>query len=173
MQFNEAYANYLDYASTRLKVSSFMDKIKIFNQFIIPIFKNYSIEDITKEDLTKWQKTIENYSYKYKSKIRGYLYNFLDYCEFEYNIPNALKKVRNFAKNKYEKHTYNIWTINEFNRFMQAVKNIEDKAIFNILYGCQLRKGELCALTWKDWLKNRDYLNIDKTFSRITNVNDA
>ena len=174
MQFRLAYDNYLKYISNHLKVSSFMDKIKIFEKFILPTFKNAQIEELTKEQLKQWQNTLEHYGYKYKSKIRGYLYNFLDFCEYEWEIPNAMKKVRNFARNKYaSKSSYNVWTLKEFNRFIQFISSAEDKAIFNILYGCQLRKGELCGLTWNDWIKDKNYLNINKTFSRITNVNSA
>ena len=135
MQFKIAYEEYLSYINGYLKISSITDKHKIFNRFILPHFENVEIEGLTKEMLKVWQCSLDKYSYKYKSKIRGYLFNFLDWCEYEYNITNNLRKVRNFKKEKYVKQSkFVLHTENEFNRLMKYVDNIEDKAIFNLLY---------------------------------------
>ena len=161
MQFLIAYKEYLKYISNHLKASSFLDKDKIFKRFILPNFKDFEIEYITKQKLIDWQSELEKYSYKYKSKIRGYLYNFLDFCEYEYDIPNELKKVRNFKKNKYVKPLHNIYSEKEYLRLYNNIVDLEDKCIFNLLYLCSLRKGELCALTWQDWIKDKSKININ------------
>ncbi|MBQ8749879.1 MAG: site-specific integrase [Clostridia bacterium] len=172
--FNIAYDAYLKYCKNGvLKLSSYLDRITIFNSFICPIFATTNIEDITKEDLKNWQTGLDKYSYKYKSKIRGFMFNFLKFCEYEYGIVNQLKFVWAFSKDKYKKKTkFNIYSENEYLRLMAKIDNLEDKTIFNLLYLCQLRKGELCALTWNDYLKNKKFLDVNKTFSRVNNYVD-
>ena len=170
MQFKVIYEQYLNYCLKRLKAGSYLDRQTIFKQFILPYFENLEIENITRQQLKAWQENLEKYSYKYKSKIRGFLYNFLKFVECEYNIPNGLKNVQPFVKDKYNlKRKANVYSDKEYLRLIAKIEDLEDRTIFNMLYLCQLRKGELCGLTWNDWLLDKKCVDINKTFSRINN----
>lgn len=43
-----------------------------------------------------------------------------------------------------------IWTLEEFQKFIKEADKAEAHAAFNVLYYTGIRSGELLALTWKD-----------------------
>ena len=70
----------------------------------------------------------------------------------KFNDPNALPKEMDF------------YTFEEFQKFMSVIDDIKFKALFETLYFCGLRRGELRGLSW-------DNINFeDKTLSIVKNV---
>ena len=59
-----------------------------------------------------------------------------------------------------------IWTPEEFNKFINYVDKIEYKALFYALYYTGARKGELLATNWNDWNLDDFSLKITKTISK-------
>ena len=70
----------------------------------------------------------------------------------KFNDPNVLPKEMDF------------YTFEEFQKFMSVVDDIKFNALFETLYFCGLRRGELRGLSW-------DNINFeDKTLSIVKNV---
>ena len=59
-----------------------------------------------------------------------------------------------------------IWSINEFNKFVECVPNEIYRIFFTTLFYTGLRIGEALALTWDDFQDSK--LNIDKSVTRKT-----
>ena len=70
----------------------------------------------------------------------------------------------NFGRSKTSKDEY--WTVEEFNCFLNAVKDdIEQEAVFTLLFYSGMRIGEVQALTIDDFAKNT--VTISKTYQRL------
>lgn len=172
--FEDAYHNYLRVKASEVKQSSYYDNIKCFKATILPFFSGKIVTNITVQDIRDWQELLveKGYAFKTKQKHRTYLNNLFEYLHREYNIPNIVERVKGFSK-KLEvvaKKEMSIIEPDEYKTFEKAIpeQDIEDRTMFNILYLCQTRKGEMCALTWNDWLADKTKLDINKTFSRIS-----
>lgn len=74
--FNDVFEEYIDYKEDKYKDSSFYELNKNYEKHIKPYFKTYKLKHITKNIIRLWQQTKSNYSYKFKTKLRGYLHSF-------------------------------------------------------------------------------------------------
>ncbi len=154
LSFDKLFEEYKDYTKSRIKESSFYDMYSKFNKHILPHFNEYYVQDITPKIILNWQRSLEHFSYKHKTTLRGYLWSILNYADKYYNIPNNLKKVDGFRRNEAKKEML-FWTPAEFNAFIAKVDNEMYRAFFYALYYTGARKGEILATTWNDWdLKN-------------------
>lgn len=143
------YNNKLPYLKSLYKV-----KLKDFNY---PIFERWHDEinsthlaTRTKNDIYKLLKTILNYATAWHefnfAKVYPKMYNF--------NDPNEFPKEQLF------------FTYEEFKQFLSVETDIKWIGIFEILYYCGLRRGELRGLQWKD-------INFkDRTLSITKQIND-
>lgn len=166
ISFLDLYNEYKIFAKTKLKESSFYDFCSKSDLHIKPYFENFTnVKEITPKIILKWQQTISKYSYKYKINLRTYLSSILRYAERYYNIINQLKFVDTF-RNIDDIHEMQIYTPEEFNKFIEEVDKIEYKAFFYALYYTGARKGELLATNWSDWNLKDGYLKITKTISK-------
>lgn len=149
------------------------DKISLFQNFITPYFKDMYVSDIDKIKLNDWQSTIWNskskyqkkYSYNYLTKIRGYLFSFLEWCENVYSIPNVIKSIK-IPKNIEHVKSIGFFELQEFKKFIIHVDDYMYNTLFILLFYGGFRIGEVMALTDNDFLGNA--INITKTLSRKT-----
>ena len=164
--FSDLFEEYCEFHKQRIKSSSFYDFDSKSRIHILPFFENYIVSEISPRLLLKWQNSIDHYSFKYKTNIRGYLSGILKYAQRYYNIPNQLQNVDNF-KNKQETiKEMQVWSEDEFKTFISKADKLEFKAFFSALYLTGCRKGELLATNWNDWDLTNNTLNINKTITR-------
>lgn len=159
-KFSEIYCEYLQYKEPRLKASSYYDLRTKCNLHILPFFKNFDFDKIAPKDIMKWQNSLSGMSYKYKTCLRSYLSNILNYLDRYYDIPNKINKVEPFRNLEAPKEML-FWTSEEFTTFIKYVDKIQYKAYFSFLYLTGCRKGEALALTWDDinFLDNKVVFN--------------
>lgn len=167
MKFNTIANEYLAFVSLKGKPQSIRSIKSRINNYIIPYFNNYNIEDINKTIYLNWQIEINKKGFKYKYKktlhytmvaIYNYAYKFYD---INYNIPS---KVGNF-NNSYEiEEEIKIWSYDEFNKFINYVEEPIYKTLFDFMYFTGCRLGECLALTFDDLDNN--IININKTISK-------
>ena len=107
----------------------------------------------TKNDIYKLLKTILNYATAWHefsfAKVYPKMYNF--------NDPNEFPKEQLF------------FTYEEFKQFLSVETDIKWIGIFEILYYCGLRKGELKGLTWKDIYFDKKVLSVNKQITQRNN----
>lgn len=168
--FQDVFEEYLAYKKERVKDSSYYEISKTAEKHILPYFSDYKIKDITKPVVLNWQMSLANYSYKYKSKIRYVLYSCFKYLQMYYDIENIVSKIEPFKKPK-EKKEMEIWTLDEFNKFINTFENdIIYKTFFTFLYYTGCRLGESLALTYNDFNFRTNKVKINKSIT--TKVSD-
>lgn len=159
------------------KASVIYDKNNIFRIYILPKFKDYPIDKLTKEELTIWQDELWNmtnkktgtyFSYKYLTKIRCVFHTFLTWVEDRYSFPNYLKSVKKPPKRQ-PKRKMQFWTQEQFEHFISFVTDETYHALFVFMFYTGRRKGELFALTPKDVFPEK--INFDKSLTRKTLTN--
>ena len=176
LTFNMLYDEYKIFAKNKLKESSYYDFCSKCDLLISPYFQNIKVADITPKMLLNWQNWINEksykknekdhpYSYKYKNNIRSYLNSMLSYAQRYYKIPNQLKNVDGF-KNKNIACEMQVWSPEEFFKFIAKVDSPEYKTFFFALYFTGARKGEILATTWDDWDLKKCTLNITKNVTK-------
>lgn len=152
MSFEEAYKEYLIYASRRHKKQGFDTLYRNFNLHILPYFKNNILCDLKKTDIINWQNNI--LSKNYSNNFNNYLYytfsSFLNYCvTCSYISYNILLSVGNFKKKVEYKH-YDIYNLYDFRRFRKGISNIIYKQFFNFMFFYGTRPSETMALRFID-----------------------
>lgn len=168
MSFEEAYKEYLIYATRRHK-KQYLDTInQIFNKHILLYFKTRDIKSLVSDDYLIWQDNILNYNYSnnYNSNIYHTFNSFLKFCNLKYGIINYLSIIGPFP-HKTEILKYNLYSVKDYKKFRKGLNNIIYKYYYDLLFYYGLRSGEAMALKFTDIKGN--YLYITKNISRRGN----
>lgn len=174
--FDELLKRYLKYDATLVRESTTYDKENVFALHITPYFTGKRIDKLTKIDILDWldkinelisEKTKKPYSFKYKEKIRGYMFSFLTFCEDFFDIPNVMKRLKT-PRNKPPKKEMQFYVLEEFNALCDVIDDIMWKSFFMTLYYSGMRIGEMLALSDKDINIQKETIKIDKSLTRKT-----
>lgn len=180
MSFETFAQLYLDTMKTRIKESTFCTKEAIIVKRIIPFFKTKKINEITNQDVIKWQNemmciedetTHKKFSKSYLKTLHNQLSAMLNHAVRYYDLKkNPAQVVGNMGTDKeVEMH---FWTLEQYEKFAQEMMDDPIYYVcFEILYWCGIREGELLALTPADIdLKNK-LIDINKTFHHLNGRN--
>ena len=175
MPFGSFVEIYKEDLKERLKRSTWIMKISVIDQKILPYFKDKKINEIKASDVIAWQKEIMGYrddngeAFKptYLKTIHNQLSAIFNHAVRYYELPsNPAAKAGNMGKEKTAEMLF--WTKEEY---MAFVEEIMDKPIsyyaFEMLYWCGLRMGELLALTPKDFDFAEGIVRITKSYQRL------
>lgn len=169
---------YLSTLFNQNKTSSIYAKQKIYKKFVLPYFQDTKISELTRESLYRWQdnlwrtknpRTGDYYTHKYLCAVRAHFRTFLSWCETRYGIKNNFADVDK-PKRRAQKTKMQIWTREDFDRFISVVDDPMYHAFFTLLFYTGRRKGEIFALTPNDI--KRDYIVFNKSLTRKT-FNDS
>lgn len=149
LTFDKLIALYLDYLKTRVKDSSHYDISNKINKHITPYFEGKSVHGTQPVDILNWQKSIDAYSYAYKSNLRSLLSSIYKFGSRYYDVINIMEKVEGF-RNLEPKKEMKFWTLEQFKIFIDCIDSFEYKMLFKFLYIAGCRKGEALALNWSD-----------------------
>ena len=155
---------YIAYKKSKLKESSLLEIKSIVYKYIIPVFGECKIKDITKIKILEWQNSLQHFSFNYKRKIRTNLHALFKYLYFYYDIDNVVDRVEGFNK-PIEKKEMQFWTLDEFNQFISCIDNKIWQVFFSFLYYTGCRLGEILALNINDINIGNRMLNITKSIS--------
>lgn len=101
---------------------------------------------MVKNDLYKYLKAVLNYG----AKWYGYEFNDLFNKMTNFTNPNEFKREMDF------------WTLEEFKRYISVESDIKFKSLYETLYYCGLRIGELRGLTWDNIDLQKKELTVNK-----------
>lgn len=164
----DAIEEYFKYSKTIYKKSNYYEQNRKILKHILPYFKDKNIYEIGISDIVSWKISIEknNYSYNYKSYLYYALSSIFDFLVKYYNLDKNYARLEgNFKNNEINKNG-NIWTIEEFNQFINSIDDDYYKILFKLLFFTGMRKGELLALKWEDIDFNNKTISINKTITR-------
>lgn len=167
--FEEAIYSFLKFLKNRLKYSTYETNERKIKKYILEFFIGKNIYSFEMKDYINWQIYIEsfNFSYNYKSSLHYCFTTFFDFCIIYYGIEKNVAKIIGNFRNDDIKKIGNIWTIEEFEKFIQVVDNPIYKCLFNFLYFTGCRKGECLALTFDDIDFENHTVYINKTITRF------
>lgn len=166
--FNNAIDNFYNYVKFKNKSTTYSSIKYRTDKYILPYFNNKNLFELTKKDYLEWQYYINTLDlrHNYKSSLHCAFSKFLNFCIIYYDLPcNVAQIVGNFKNNDIENNG-DVWTIEEFNQFINVVDDLKYKVIFELLYFTGMRKGEVLALTWNDINFNNKTISINKTITR-------
>lgn len=152
-----AFGNYCEYLAANCKPGTLYDVKSVFDSFIFPKFGNSTLAKITKEEINRWQDWVsiqkkpdgKYYSYKYQKKIRGYFSTFLTWAGSRYGFVSPMR-FADGVRAKDVKKEMQIWTREEFQRFIDCVDNPLYHALFTFMFFTGRREGEILALSPDD-----------------------
>lgn len=172
--FKNFVEKYFDDMEHRVKYSTLLNKRHLIDKKITPFFGKLELSKISPIHVRQWQNELisyknENgqpYSQTYLKTINNQLSALFNYAVKYYNLKeNPCIKAGSMGK----KHAseMNIWTHDEFIKFIECIDNQESVVAFSILYYTGMRSGELLALTWNDIDLDNGTISITKTYQRL------
>lgn len=172
LDFLPLYAEYKANLLSTIKESSYIAYLDRIEKFVIPVFGNRKVTDISISDIIQWQNSLteRGYAYKYKAAIRSAFNHFFTYLKI-YGIQNPISFVKGFKKNTEARKEMLFWTQDEFAQFISCIDDFRYKTVFAFLYLTGCRKGEALALRWKDIDFENRLVNIHSTLTKVSDKN--
>ena len=167
---------YLDDLKKRVKYSTYTYKEHITRNHIIPYLGDKPLNEITPAIVRQWQNTImekknprlgKSYEPSYIHKVNSVLSSIFVYANRFYGLENNPCSSAGTVGTKKTSTEMKIWTVQQFNQFLEVEKDPMYSTLFNTLFYTGLRVGELLALTWNDIDFNAHTISINKSLSII------
>lgn len=151
-----------------LKERSIKNKKYMIESHIIPYLGKRKMNEILPIDIIRWQNTMreKGFSPTYLRMIQNQLTALFNHASIIYNLKdNPCKKVKKMGKPDADE--LNFWTKEEYDKFIATIdKSDRYYVIFEILFWCGCREGELLALTVDDIDFESNQIHISKTYYR-------
>lgn len=148
MKFKDFADLYLSDMENRLKPTTMQNKRGRFKIHLIPFFGEIPLNEITVIDVRKWQ-NLQQTSGLAQSTIRKnhtVLSTLFNYSVRYYGLhENPYQRAGTIGSLKLTK--FEIWTLEEYQEFIQYIDNPAFKVAFDTLFYIGFRIGELTALT--------------------------
>ena len=175
MSVHSLYVLYMDDCKTRLKPTTFANKDFLFNKHVLPYLGKLKANDVGPAQIRKWQNALlknkkdgteENYSQTYLKTVHNQVSAMFNFGVKYYGIKNNPCRQAG-AMGKKNAEAMQFWTVDEFNRFIEAVANKPQSVVmFSLLFWSGMRSGELLALTPSDFDFEASTVSITKNYAR-------
>lgn len=150
MTFEELYKLFLDYKKDKVKRTTYrtyLERHQRFENLSKVKLKDFNIHhyEMWKKDLnnSNLSTTTKNHYFKFIKELLNFASDYYDF-----NFSSVYKKMTNFTNPNEMPKEMQFFTYDEFKKFISVEKDIKYKAMFEVLYFCGLRRGELRGLTW-------------------------
>lgn len=183
---DELFQLYYDDRKDRIKQRSLSDFSYTYHKMLQPYWGTVKLSDITQAKVKEWQKHLlsltysategdkkieRRYSNEYMKTAQTLLKTLFNHAVIlGYELPSSVIMFR-LAVNKQErKKEMQFWHPEEFSAFIEVVDDPQDAALFNILYWCGLRIGEVLALRWADINFHTQMIRVNKTYDQKNRI---
>lgn len=157
MTLGDLFEDHYNFQKDKVKattLSNYGKKIKHFDSI-----KNIKLDKLDIKHIEKWKKEIneKNLATRSKNDLMKYLKSALNYGTkwYDFNFSSMYLKMENFKNPNEIPKEMEFYTYEEFKKFISCAEDIKTKALFEVLYFCGTRRGELRGLTWKNIDFNR------------------
>lgn len=159
---------YLVDMSARLKPTTMRNKRDIVGRYILPVFKDTPINEISPAAVRQWQQNIMvmGLSPTYQHAINRELSAMLNYAVRFHHLTTNPARVAG-AIGKAESHRAEYWTPEQFSAFLLTRLKPIYCCLFPLLFWTGCRVGEALALTADDVDIAGGSIRINKTYTRI------
>ncbi len=144
--FEEHY-NYQKDKVKRTTLTNYGKKIKHFDSI-----KSIKLDKLNIHDIERWKKEINSkgLATRTKNDLMKYLKSALNFGTkwYDYNFVSMYNKMSNFTDPNEMPHEMLFYTYEEFKQFISVEDDLKFKTLFETLYYCGLRRGELRGLSW-------------------------
>ena len=150
MTFKQLFKEFYEYKKDKVKrttLRSYRVNIKELSEFY-----ELKIKDIRLEHYIAWRKRVgaldlalktKNGYYKYFKAVLNYGTKWHDF-----NFTKVYNRMEKFVDPNNLPKEMDYYTYEEFKQFISVIDELEWKCLFETLYFCGLRRGELRGLTW-------------------------
>lgn len=166
MTFKQLFEEFYEYKKDKVKrttLRSYRVNIKELSEFY-----ELKIKDIRLEHYIAWRKRVGSLDLADKTKNGYYklLKTILNYGTkwHDFNFTSIYNKMEKFNDPNKPPKEMQFYTWEEFKQFISVIDDIKWKTLFEVLFFCGLRRGELRGLSWD----NIDFFN--KELSVVKNV---
>ena len=124
--------------------------------------KDRPIKDIKRSELVSWRNDLKNFDISTTTKNYGlqFVRSVFAFHADVYGGKNEATVLKNFRKTNEEKiKEMQVWSVEEFNRFLKEVDGYILKAYFTFLYWSGCRRGEAIALCKEDFNGNKVHIH--------------
>ncbi|MDD3491255.1 MAG: tyrosine-type recombinase/integrase [Paludibacter sp.] len=169
LSFAELYELYRIYCKNNLRSSTFKGTFYKLDMHVWPYFKDVrDVNKITLHAIEKWKSMdgFDQYSTAYLKSIYSKFNAMINYgMKYHGVVKNQVAKAGNFKRPDELQKEMNIFTFEEFQRFI-AVFEHDDifKLMFMLLFWTGVRRGEAQALQWRDFSKDFKTVRIAKSY---------
>lgn len=171
--FEHLCQHYLSDNEGRLKPTTQYTSKNIIQNWLLPVFSDMPINQITPLMIRKWQTELmqhSNLAPTYQRSINTKLSALFNYAVKYYNLPeNPVRKAGTIGSSRSPHLSF--WTLDEFKTFLSGLTDEEDvsfRVAFTTLFFTGLRLGELLALTPADCDFQAHTLRINKNYVQVT-----
>lgn len=188
--FRELFDLYINNRVSVIKQRSISDIKYTAEKHILPFWGKIKIKSITRPLIMKWQQELVSITYTHKNKtnenneilplrfsndylvsIQGQFKTIMTFGIKMGIVTDGTIMTFDFIKNNNElKKEMLFWHPSEYFKFINEVDDAQYTALFNILYWCGLRIGEVLALTWNDVDLINSSVTIKKTYDQKNRV---
>ena len=170
MSFGSLVELYMEDCKHRLKPTTYSNKQFLIDTKLLPFFRDMPINTITPATIRKWQNELladpKGYSLTYLKTVNNQASAIFNFAVKYYRLESNPCRLAGSMGKKHADEM-EIWTVEEFNRFVQAVADKPPSVvIFNLLFWTGMRSGELLALTADDFDFESHTVSISKNYAR-------
>lgn len=174
VMFYDVINDYLKSIENNVSYATYSKKLKAYENIIKPNIKNKNIFKVDETECRNFRDFIQSLSYSttHKNYLLGLYKSVFKHAMIYYNLKNNPTYVIIPIKKSYEEklkkrnNDNNIWTTDEFYKFVNFVSEKKYQVLFTILYFTGIRLGECLALKWCDFYD--DCLDINKSVTKHT-----
>jgi integrase len=163
--YEDLYTKFMNFKQSRIKGRSILTYRDVHEKHILPEFGSMVVSQISKDHIRRWQRKLldQGYSNGYLKSIQANFKRVLAWG-LNHDIIHKNPFTTEIVKRIERRKEMLFFTLEEYELFAENVDDIEYGLIFDILYWCGIRKGELQALKFSDIdLENRT-LKVSKNF---------
>lgn len=143
---------YLDYSEAS-KTARYLKTTFVTRHFPL---RSEPIRKITKEKLVEWRNGLKTSGLAVRTCNRGmsYIRSVFNYASEVYGTPNNGTVLKSFKLTKNDRQEMEVWTPQEFNKFLECVPDGYYKAYFTFLFWTGARRSEGLAVCKDDFTGN-------------------
>lgn len=152
MRFKDLYLAFYEHQKTKVKdttYQTYLDRVPF-----LKCLDNVKLVDYNINHFEMWKKEMnkKDIANSYKNDIYKFLKAILNYGSKWYNFDfrNVYNKMVNFTDPNEIPKKMDFYTYDEFKHFISYETDLKYICLFETLYYCALRNGEMRGITWED-----------------------